>query len=213
MILYRPNPYLILHPSLYPYLVIHILYINSIEDIVFSSRFYLHLILVKDHSNEETYKPFVEENILQFLQIIDHFWPYTLRAVLQMAVPLQTQICVLSHSGTKPSSSSVEACRWGATGHISDATTGVSPAPRLWTTCTSSWGATTTLGRRWPVTRRCSCSGSSSKPTSSKTSRVATGQRTLKTVDNSTGMFSQLSPISEQIITWNTCAASSWESY
>lgn len=60
MILCSPNPDLIFHPSLYPYLVIHVLYINSNENIVFSSRFYLHLILVKDHNSEEMYKPFVE---------------------------------------------------------------------------------------------------------------------------------------------------------
>lgn len=40
------------------------LYINSNEDMVFSSRFYLHLILVKDHNNQEIYKPFVEEKNL-----------------------------------------------------------------------------------------------------------------------------------------------------
>lgn len=59
-----PSPYLNFHPSLYPYLVIYILYINSNEDIVFSSRFYLHLILVEDHNSEEIYKPFVEEKNL-----------------------------------------------------------------------------------------------------------------------------------------------------
>lgn len=199
MILYRPNPCLIFHPLLYPYIVIHILYINSHEDMVFSSRFDLHLILVKDHSNQEIYKPFVEGKNLTIYTNNRSF--LDLKTLSGIADDCTSPICVLSHSGTKPSSSSAEPCRWGATGHISDATTGVSPAPRLWTTCTSSWGATTTLGRRWAVTRRCSCSGSSSKPTSSKTSRAATGQRTLKTVDNSTGMFSQFSPISEQIIT------------
>lgn len=64
MILYSPNPYLNFHPSLYPYLVIHVMYINSNEDMVFSSRFYLHLILVQDHHNEEIYDPFVEEKNL-----------------------------------------------------------------------------------------------------------------------------------------------------
>lgn len=29
------------------------MYINNNEDMVFSSRFYLHLILVKDHNTEE----------------------------------------------------------------------------------------------------------------------------------------------------------------
>lgn len=87
----------------------------------------------------------------------------------------------------KPLSSSVEACRCDVTGHTSAITIAVSREPRLSITCTIFWGTTTTLDLRWLVTKRCSCSGSSSRPMSLKTSKDATGRRTSKTVAICTG--------------------------
>lgn len=101
--------------------------------------------------------------------------------------PMPSLYCLLFYSGMKPLSCSAAACHWRGTGLTSAATTGVSPGPRLWITCTSCWGATTTSGPRWPAIRPCSCSRSSSRPTSSRTSKDATGPRTSRTAAICTG--------------------------
>ena len=93
-------------------------------------------------------------------------------------------------SGMKPLNCSVEACLWEGTGHTSATMTGVSQDLRLWIICMSCWGATTTLGLRWLAIRLCSCSKSSSRPMSLKTSKDAMGQRTLKTIAICTGTLS-----------------------
>lgn len=90
-------------------------------------------------------------------------------------------------SGMKLLNSSAEACRWDVTGQTSVTMTAVSQDLRLLITCMICWGPTTTLDLRWLATRLCSCSGSSSRPMSLKTSKDAMGQRTLKTMAICTG--------------------------
>lgn len=90
-------------------------------------------------------------------------------------------------SGMKPLNFSVEACRWKGIGRTSATMIGALRDLRLLTICMSFWGATTTLGRRWPAIRHYSYLGSSSRLMSSKISKDVMGQKTLKTMAISTG--------------------------
>lgn len=106
-------------------------------------------------------------------------------------------------SGMKPLNCSVEACHWEDTGQTSATTIGVLQDLRLLITYTSFWGGTTTLGRRWLATRPCSCSGSSSRHMSSKTSRDIMGRRTFKTVAICIGITSVFMSCYSLIHTWS----------
>lgn len=116
-------------------------------------------------------------------------------------------VCVsLFCSGMKPLNFSEEACRSGGTGHISAATTGASRDRRRWITSMTSWGATTTLVLRWPGTRLCSFSGSSSRLMWWKISKGGMEQKSLKTTVICTGALFCLDDVSVSPLWLQSCS-------